>query len=171
MCQFVFFFLIAISNIFDEMNQVIPPLRLADTHEITFFSILLVGLLGLNGINLHYLIPTVRNPNPWGLFKAPLLKNNEWRKFEVTEPAKVMWFETMSLYLNLLERNVILPLAVLNEAWIAFHSEYFESWSNFGKAVFITICVCKILRHSFRSSHYQELGRKFIRHIVFMFLS
>lgn len=155
LCQFVFFFLIAISNIFDEMNEVISPIRLTPTHNIKFFSIILCGILCLNGIYLHYLIPTVRNPNPWGLFKAPLLKNNEWKKFEVTEPAKVMWFETMNLYLNLIERNVLLPLAVLNEAWIAFNADYFDSWSNFGKAFFITICVCKLLRHSFRSNHYQ----------------
>ena len=63
----------------------------------------------ITGIYSHYLIPALRNPNPWGIFKAPLLKNHEYGHFEVKEPARVMWFETLSILLSFLERYFILP--------------------------------------------------------------
>ena len=137
---------------FEEMNKVVKPIDLPQSgHEIKFFSMLLGGVLTIIGFFLHYLFPVLRNPNPWGLFKTPWLRNHEFRKFEVTEPAKVMWFEMTTLVLIAVEKNVILPLAILNETWIAFDSDYFDNWSPIAKAICLTICVMKLLRHSFRS--------------------
>lgn len=111
-CQSLFFFLIAISKIFTEMNSpdLFDPIRLGSpNHEISIFSLILTSALGAIGIYSHYLIPAFRNPNPWGIFKAPLLKNHEYGHFEVKGPAKVMWFETLSILLSFLERYFILP--------------------------------------------------------------
>ena len=46
-------------------------------------------------------------------------------------------------------------MAILNEAWIAFYSDYFSAWPPIWKGLMLSVCVCKLLRHSFRSSQSQ----------------
>ena len=58
---------------------------------------------------------------------------------------------------NLSKRHVIYPLAILNETWIGFYSNYFDSWNPAWKSLLIGIACTRLLRQSFRTSHYQWL--------------
>ena len=59
-CQGLFFFLIAISRIFNEMNskQLFDPIRLGSNHEITLLSLILTSALGAIGCvqNILFLV-------------------------------------------------------------------------------------------------------------------
>ncbi|XP_073946549.1 pecanex [Choristoneura fumiferana] len=65
------------------------------------------------GWALHYVMPQLRKQQPWLCLAGPLLKPHEHAQFEVTEPAKLMYFEKMFVYLCFLERNVLYPGVVV----------------------------------------------------------
>ena len=43
----------------------------------------LLGLVGVLGCFLHYVVPHLRKNLPWLLFAKPILKSHEYDKFEV----------------------------------------------------------------------------------------
>ena len=155
--QFGFFFCVSGFNVFDETNKLKPLQQWGD--EIGCFSFVMVCLTSVIGIVVHYLMPRMRQLYPWGLFKAPFLRNSEWRRFEATaKSGRVLWFEKLSVLIGVLERNIIYPLAILNETWLAFHSKtYFIDWPPVLKCFVIGLMMTKLLRHSFRSTHHQWL--------------
>ena len=65
--------------------------------------------------------------------------------------------EFVTSFGNLSKRNVIYPLAILNETWIGFYSNYFDSWNPAWKSLLLGIACTRLLRQSFRTSHYQWL--------------
>ena len=156
--QFGFFFLITAFNVFTVSNQTKPLAGLFGHGEIGYFSFVMVAITAFNGLFCHYFIPRMRQLYPWGLFKAPCLRNSEWSRFEATEKSgKILWFEKLSVFVTGIERHIIFPLAILNEAWIGWmdESNYFieSSW----KTVIIGIATTRLLRQSFRSCHDQWL--------------
>ena len=52
---------------------------------------------------------------------------------------------------------MIYPLAILNETWIGFYSNYFDSWNPAWKSLLLGIACTRLLRQSFRTFHYQWL--------------
>jgi hypothetical protein len=50
---------------------------------------------------------------PWLCFSEPVLKSHEYKHFEVRQAARVMWFERLFVWTQLLERCVLLPLVFL----------------------------------------------------------
>ncbi|XP_053608711.1 pecanex-like protein 1 isoform X2 [Plodia interpunctella] len=70
-------------------------------------------IAGILGWVLHYLIPQLRKQQPWLCLAGPVLRQLEHAQFEVTEPAKLMCFEKIFVYLCFLERNVLYPAVVI----------------------------------------------------------
>ncbi|KAF0296666.1 Pecanex-like protein 1 [Amphibalanus amphitrite] len=68
----------------------------------------------VTGLLVHYLIPQLRKQVPWLCVAHPILRAAEYRQFEVTEPARITWFERLYVWLCSLERNVLYPLVVLS---------------------------------------------------------
>ncbi|KAJ6217771.1 hypothetical protein RDWZM_008928 [Blomia tropicalis] len=66
------------------------------------------------GLILHYLMGHTRKQLPWLCFANPLLKSQEYKKFEVDSAAQNMWFEILQSWLWLIEKNVIYPLLFLS---------------------------------------------------------
>ena len=69
---------------------------------------------GIFGFLLHYVLPQLRKQLPWLCFSHPLLKSHEYGQFEVREAAKVMWFEKIYLWMQLVEKYIIYPLVFLS---------------------------------------------------------
>jgi hypothetical protein len=70
-------------------------------------------LAGIFGFLLHYVLPQLRKQLPWLCFSHPLLKSHEYGQFEVREAAKVMWFEKIYLWMQLVEKYIVYPLVFL----------------------------------------------------------
>lgn len=54
-------------------------------------------IAGILGWVLHYVTPQLRKQQPWLCLAGPVFKQHEHAQFEVTEPAKLMLFEKVSL--------------------------------------------------------------------------
>ena len=64
----------------------------------------MVCLTSTTGVFIHYFVPKMRELYPWGLFKAPFLRNSEWKRFEATvKSGKVLWFEKIVVFISTLE--------------------------------------------------------------------
>jgi hypothetical protein len=66
------------------------------------------------GATLHYVIPQMRKHLPCLCVAAPVLRANEYGKFEVNKPSKIMWFEQVFVILSFIERNILYPLIVVS---------------------------------------------------------
>ena len=157
--QFGFFFCVAGFKVFHETNKLKPFQKVfgPDADDIGCFSLVMLCITSTFGVVVYYFMPRARELYPWGLFKAPFLRNSEWRRFEATaKSGRVLWFEKLTLFANNLERNVIYPLAILNETWLAFYTkDYFIGWPPVLKCLVLGLTMSKLLRHCFRSTHHQ----------------
>lgn len=79
-----------------------------------YFNDYITGLAVYWSFIVHYLIPQFRKQLPWLLFSSPICKSAEYKKFEVQEPAKNMWFEKLQAWLWLIEKNILYPLLFLS---------------------------------------------------------
>ncbi|KAH9427003.1 hypothetical protein DERP_014979 [Dermatophagoides pteronyssinus] len=79
-----------------------------------YFNDYITGLAVYWSFIVHYLIPQFRKQLPWLLFSSPICKSAEYKKFEVREPAKNMWFEKLEAWLWLVEKNILYPLLFLS---------------------------------------------------------
>ncbi|CBY42310.1 unnamed protein product [Oikopleura dioica] len=147
--------LLGIANVFEEIKSMrkldIGPL------QISVFNIVILALLTVNGFFCDYLLPRLRSQNPWIIFKHPVLRTPEYKKFEVNSAAAVMWFDKFQFFMTILMKNLLLPIAFMIELWSASDSSYFESWSIIGKSMFFAIISFSISRRFFRDCEYQWL--------------
>lgn len=105
-------------------------------------NIILYGFTGSLGFLLHYIIPQLRKHMPWLCFAQPILRQQEYGRFEVYDPPKVMWFEKFYIYMSLLERNILFPLLVISAVTadsITIANKYGNGWGAF----IITVCALK----------------------------
>ncbi|XP_047028018.1 pecanex-like protein 1 isoform X2 [Helicoverpa zea] len=113
-------------------------------------------IAGILGWVLHYLTPQLRKQQPWLCLAGPVLKQHEHAQFEVTEPARLMCFEKMFVYLCFLERNVLYPGVVI----AATTQDAPAIAAKFGDAIgALIICVCalKCLRNAYSEPDSQYL--------------
>ncbi|RVE48182.1 hypothetical protein evm_007136 [Chilo suppressalis] len=113
-------------------------------------------IAGILGWVLHYLTPQLRKQQPWLCLAGPVLRQHEHAQFEVTEPAKLMCFEKIFVYLCFLERNVLYPAVVV----AAITQDAPSIAAKYGDAVgALIICVCalKCLRHAYSEPDSQYL--------------
>ena len=103
---------------------------------------------GVFGFLLHYILPQVRKELPWLCFSHPLLKSAEYQEFEVKGPAKVMWFEKLSLWLQLVEKSVIYPMIFLSALTIDIEKikELPADTSHWWGSIILVVTALKTLR-------------------------
>ncbi|KAG6453725.1 hypothetical protein O3G_MSEX008304 [Manduca sexta] len=113
-------------------------------------------IAGILGWVLHYLTPQLRKQQPWLCLAGPVLKQHEHAQYEVTEPARIMWFEKMFVYLCFLERNVLFPAVVVaatTQDAPAIQAKYGDALA----ALIICVCALKCLRHAYSEPDSQYL--------------
>nr|XP_049700574.1 pecanex-like protein 1 isoform X2 [Helicoverpa armigera] len=113
-------------------------------------------IAGILGWVLHYLTPQLRKQQPWLCLAGPVLKQHEHAQFEVTEPARLMCFEKMFVYLCFLERNVLYPgvvIAATTQDAPAIAAKYGDAIG----ALIICVCALKCLRNAYSEPDSQYL--------------
>ncbi|XP_041981429.1 pecanex-like protein 1 isoform X2 [Aricia agestis] len=113
-------------------------------------------ICGILGWLLHYIIPQLRKQQPWLCLAGPVLKQHEHAQFEVTEPAKLMYFEKIFVYLCFVERNVIYPgvvIAATTQAAPALALKYGDAVG----ALVMCVCALKCLRNAYSETDNQYL--------------
>ncbi|XP_052742200.1 protein pecanex isoform X2 [Bicyclus anynana] len=113
-------------------------------------------IAGILGWVLHYVTPQLRKQQPWLCLAGPVLKQQEHAQFEVTEPAKLMIFEKIFVYLCFLERNVLYPAVVIAAATQdapAIAAKYGDAVG----ALIICVCALKCLRNAYSEPDSQYL--------------
>lgn len=103
-----------------------------ELNTVLYIAAVLIGFL------LHYVTPQLRKHLPWLCIAKPVLRQDEFGKFEPKEAAKIMWFESTYVGLCFLERNVLYPLIFLSALTAYSRSIYDECG-----AVLIVICSLK----------------------------
>lgn len=149
--MFLVYCLIGIGNVFNNNQINLGPMRMS------IFTLVVLSLLCFIGFIRDYLLPRLRSQNPWIILKRPLLRTPEYKKFEVSEAAKVMWFDRIQFFFTILSKNLLLPLVFLNELWDAAGSEYFRSWPPFARSIAICVISFSIIRRCFRDCEFQWL--------------
>ncbi|XP_050550189.1 pecanex-like protein 1 isoform X4 [Spodoptera frugiperda] len=113
-------------------------------------------IAGCLGWALHYVVPQLRKQQPWLCLAGPVLKQHEHAQFEVTEPARLMCFEKMFVYLSFLERNVLYPAVVVaatSQDAPAIATKYGDAVG----ALIICVCALKCLRNAYSEPESQYL--------------
>ncbi|XP_050344156.1 pecanex-like protein 1 [Nymphalis io] len=113
-------------------------------------------IAGILGWFLHYITPQLRKQQPWLCLAGPVLKQQEYAQFEVTEPAKLMYFEKIFVYLCFLERNVLYP-AVVVAATTQDAPAIAEKYGDAIGALIICVCALKCLRNAYSEPDSQYL--------------
>ncbi|XP_062502263.1 pecanex-like protein 1 isoform X2 [Corticium candelabrum] len=106
------------------------------------------------GIVTHYLLPQLRKQLPWLCFANPILKSAEYKRYEVTAAAKLMWFERMESWLGFLERNVMYPAVFMSGLTSGFPS-ILEKFGSGAGALIVTICGLKMMQNGFVRTSWQ----------------
>ncbi|XP_025602906.2 pecanex-like protein 1 isoform X2 [Athalia rosae] len=124
-------------------------------HSSTVFTALqpelnpvLWGITSCLGFLLHYILPQLRKQLPWLCLAKPVLRSHEYAQFEVKEPAKIMWFEKVSVCLCFVERNILYPvvfLGALTECSPNIVKKFGESIGS----LIVVICGMKALRSAY----------------------
>ena len=104
-------------------------------------------LAGIFGFVLHYVLPQLRKQLPWLCFSHPLLKSNEYGQFEVREAAKVMWFEKIYLWMQLVEKYVIYPMVFLSALTVDI--DLVKELPHWWGAVILVVTGLKLFRSAF----------------------
>ncbi|GBP53300.1 Pecanex-like protein 1 [Eumeta japonica] len=113
-------------------------------------------IAGILGWVLHYLTPQLRKQQPWLCLAGPVLKQHEYGQYEVTEPARLMFFEKVFVYLCFLERNVLYP-AVLVAATTQDAPTIAAKYGDAVGALIVCICALKCLRNAYSEPDSQYL--------------
>ena len=109
-----------------------------------------------SGLLVHYLIPQLRKQVPWLCVAHPILRAAEYRQFEVSEPARVTWFERLYVWLCSLERNVLYPLVVLSALTVDsphLVDKFGLEWAT----LIVVVCGLKSLRATYTDTSYSYL--------------
>lgn len=103
-----------------------------ELNTVLYIAAVFIGFL------LHYVIPQMRKHLPWLCIAKPVLRQDEFGKFEPKDAAKIMWFESTYVALCFFERNVLYPLIFLS-ALTAYSKSIYDECG----AVIIVICSLK----------------------------
>ncbi len=107
------------------------------------------------GFFLHYVLPQLRKQLPWLCFAHPVFKSREYGQFEVRQAAKVMWFEKAFLWLQLLEKAILLPMVILSALTMDYERLKEDKSNHWLAAMTLVICGLKLLRSAFSDSSKQ----------------
>ncbi len=114
-------------------------------------------LAGVIGFLLHYVLPQLRKQLPWLCFAHPMLKSNEYGQFEVRQAAKVMWFEKIYLWFQIIEKCVIYPLVFLSALTMDIDQMKEPDYDHWWGAILLVVCGLKVFRSAFSDCSKQYL--------------
>ncbi|XP_077530233.1 pecanex isoform X1 [Haemaphysalis longicornis] len=149
----------------DAIHCVFVAIFVFAVHVSTMFSALqpyLEMLLHLTavvwGLLLHYCLPQLRKQLPWLCCAHPILRSSEHQQFEVREPARVMWFEKVQVWMWFIEKNLIYPLLFLS-ALSTSTPDIIGRFGVAGGCLVLVVCGLKCLRSAFNdpSQHFLVL--------------
>ncbi|XP_048259849.1 pecanex-like protein 1 isoform X1 [Haliotis rufescens] len=108
------------------------------------------------GLVIHYIIPQLRKEMPWLCCSHPAFQSRERNYFEVKEPAKVMLFEKMYVWLRFFERNAMYPVVCL--CALTTSAPYIVcKFKNFIGPLIVVVCALKMLRFAFSDTPRQYM--------------
>uniref|UniRef100_H3BC49 Pecanex-like protein n=1 Tax=Latimeria chalumnae TaxID=7897 RepID=H3BC49_LATCH len=115
-----------------------------------FLSIVLFALAWTVGFVTHYLLPQLRTQHPWLWISHPILKNKEYREYEVKDAAQLMWFERLYVWLQCVEKYVLYPAVILNALTLdGFSISKRKKLGIHCDVLLLTVAGVKLLRSSF----------------------
>ncbi|XP_028903425.1 pecanex-like protein 2 isoform X2 [Ornithorhynchus anatinus] len=127
-----------------------------------FLSTALFALAGAVGFTTHYLLPELRKHHPWMWLAHPLLRSHEHRQRHVSEPARLMWFERLYVWLQYLEKLVLYPAVALHGLTVdAFAMSVRRVPATRCEVFLLTVAGMKLLRTAFCNPVHQFLALGF----------
>ena len=148
---FLAVFAIEATTVFTVDNQLVIR------HVLRIITILV-------GVFTHYVIPQLRKKHPWLLLRHPLLRSKEYSlDHEVRKDAKIMWFERVHVWLEIVERYILYPLVFL-EAMTNSAFQLQQTFGSVGAGVVLSLAAMKVIRNA-----YCEVGTQYI-YLIFTYL-
>ncbi|XP_018017369.2 pecanex-like protein 1 isoform X1 [Hyalella azteca] len=110
------------------------------------------------GFFLHYIIPHLRKQQPWLCIAKPVCMQHEYGSYEVYDPARLMWFEKIYVWLCALEKNLIYPAILI--CAVTLDGPFIASKHPTIGALMVVVCGLKGLRstYSYPPSHFLILA-------------
>jgi len=123
---------------------------------VQYLELILRIMVVTLGFTLHYILPRLRDNYPWLIFSKPILKSEEYGKFEVTRAARLMWYERALLYAESIEKNLLNVLFVITEITRDSH-EMVQLYGNFLGTLLIVLIASKLVRSGHNTPHTQYI--------------
>lgn len=79
-----------------------------------YVTMVAMGCTFVIGICNHYVYIHLRKHTPWKLIARPLLRPREYGMFEADQPAALMHFEKIHMWMLIVEKNILYPLTVIS---------------------------------------------------------
>lgn len=121
-----------------------------------YLSDVLCYLAAIVGFIIHYIIPQLRKEMPWLCCYDPILPSYKEKHLEADEPAPVMCFEKLYIWLRFIERNIIYPVVFLCALTLSAPAIVKKFGLHFG-SVIVVVCGLKLLRFSFSDTLKQHM--------------
>ncbi|KAH6924752.1 hypothetical protein HPB50_023787 [Hyalomma asiaticum] len=146
------------ANATDSAPEYVDPLPAKLEKTFPYLEMLLHLTAVVWGLLLHYVLPQLRKQLPWLCCAHPILKSNEHLQFEVREPARVMWFEKLQVWMWFIEKNIVYPLLFLS-AVSTSTPDIINRFGVAGGCLVLVVCALKCLRSAFNdpSQHFLVL--------------
>ncbi|XP_066152937.1 pecanex-like protein 1 isoform X2 [Euwallacea fornicatus] len=132
-------------------------------HASTVFTVLQANLCPVlwsitagTGLILHYIIPQLRKQLPWTCVARPILRSHEYHQYQTREPARIMWFEKIYVFLCFFERNILYPLVAV-AVLTADSPQVVVKYGTFLGSFIAVLCGLKFLRNSYTNQNCQYL--------------
>ncbi|GMR63165.1 hypothetical protein PMAYCL1PPCAC_33359, partial [Pristionchus mayeri] len=123
-----------------------------------YVTMISMGCTFIIGILNHYVYIHLRKHTPWKLIARPFLRPREYGMFEADQPAALMHFEKIHMWMLILEKNILYPLTVISCVSVSSRSIFSLS------PILIPIIGFRLLRSAMAVPHqiYDPLGFSFI---------
>ncbi|GMR36446.1 hypothetical protein PMAYCL1PPCAC_06641 [Pristionchus mayeri] len=123
-----------------------------------YVTMISMGCTFIIGILNHYVYIHLRKHTPWKLIARPFLRPREYGMFEADQPAALMHFEKIHMWMLILEKNILYPLTVISCVSVSSRSIFSLS------PILIPIIGFRLLRSAMAVPHqiYIPLGFSFI---------
>ncbi|CAI9723871.1 1,Pecanex 2,Pecanex 3, pecanex [Octopus vulgaris] len=121
-----------------------------------YLSDVLCYLAASLGFIIHYIIPQMRKEMPWLCCYTPILPSYEGKHMESDDPAPIMCFEKLYIWLRFVERNIVYPVVFLCALTLSAPLLVKKFGLYFG-SVIVVVCGLKLLRFAFSDTLKQHM--------------
>lgn len=123
-----------------------------------YVTMVAMGASFFIGICNHYVYIHLRKHTPWKVIARPFLRPREYGMFEADQPAALMTFEKIHMWMLIVEKNILYPLTVISSLSASSRSLFLLT------PILIPIIGFRLLRSAMAVPHqiYIPLGLSFI---------